>query len=350
MLSITHLLISTAAVSISVGTADPAVLGVAAIASQLPDLDKTDSFMGRLLLPLATWIEQNYAHRTITHSFMSTLAVGLVMVPVGVFGSWPLWWAAVIGQFLGWFADCFTKAGCAVFWPNPIRLVIPGNPRSRLRSGSTYEYWVMAAAALLLVMSTNLATHGGLSEQFARNFFQDTETAAQLFQRYGAERLVLVEVEGMHTVKAQAIAQSFTIIEATATDLIAEEAITHQLYKIGGGADVQIRPSRVRARLGGTVAVEAQVYRIENITVQDLLKRSPSQAYISGSLLLDDMDDIDIPLAVDTFPTMRVFGGQMELQNARPVELESVLGDEWVEAGELIVKTRTLIPDGEVRS
>jgi len=350
VLSITHLLISTAAVSVTLGTADPAVLGVAAIASQLPDLDKTDSFMGRLCLPLATWVEQNYAHRTVTHSFVSTLAVGVVLLPVGVFGAWPLWWAGLIGQFLGWFADCFTKAGCAVFWPNPVRLVIPGNPRSRLRSGSTYEYWVMAIAAILLVISTNLASNGGVSEQFARNFFQDTETAAQLFQRYGAEREVEVEVEGMHTGTSQAIAQSFTVIEATATDLIAEESISHRLYKIGGGPDVQIRPRRVRARLGDVLAVEAQVYRVENLTVRDLLRRSSPQAYISGSLLLDDMDNIDIPLTADTFPTLRVFGGQIEVRNARPRDLESVLGDEWIEAGEVIVKTRTVVPDGEVGS
>jgi len=340
VLSITHLLVSTAAASVALGSADPAVLGVAAIASQLPDLDKTDSFMGRLCLPLATWIEQRYAHRTITHSFLSTLAVGVVLLPVG-FWSWPMWWAGVIGQFLGWFADCFTKAGCAVFWPNPVRLVIPGNPRSRLRSGSTYEYWVMAIAAILLVISTNLASNGGVSEQFARNFFQDAATAAQLFQRYGSSRVVAVEVMGMHTVTSQAIASAYTVIEAEANDFVGEDVYTHRLYKIGTSPDAQIRPHRVRTRLGEALAVEAQSYRLKDLMVSEVVGQVPPDAYLTGSLLLDDMEDVELPIEVELFPSMRVFGGQVELRNARPAEVEALLGDFWIVSGKLIVKTRT---------
>lgn len=345
MLSITHLLISTAAASVCLGTSDPAVLGVAAIASQLPDLDKSESFAGRLLLPVSRWVEENYAHRTVTHSLLSTFTVAIALLPVAFFSSWSLWWGAVLGQFLGWFADCFTKAGCAAFWPNPARLVIPGNPRSRLSSGSTNEYWVMAIATLALVISTNLASNGGVAEQFARSFFKDAATAVEVFNRYGANQVVEVEVTGMHNVTSQAIAATYTIVETQSNEFIGEEVQSHRLYKIGGSPDAQIRPHRVRTRLGAAVSVKAESYALQDLLVDDLLNRVPQNAYLTGSLILDDMDSVDLPIEVEVFPTVRVFGGQIELRNARPAEVRTALGDFWILNGKVIVKTRTPLND-----
>jgi inner membrane protein len=342
VLSITHLLISTAAVSVALGTADPGVLGMAAIASQLPDLDKADSFIGRLCPPLSQYIEQTYSHRTITHSFVSTLALAIATAPIILFWEWQLWAALVIGQFLGWFADAFTRAGVAAFWPNPIRMVIPGNPKSRLRSGSTYEYWVMAFTAIVLVLSTNLASSGGVTEQFARNLFQDSPTAAKMFQRYGASQVLYVQVWGLHGITSEAIVgESFEVLDATESDLIAEHLETHELYKIGGSPDVQIRPQRVMARLGEALTIEADEYGVESIGINELLGRSPPDAYISGALTLEGIDEVRLPGTVTTFPSLRLFGGQVQLREARPDEIRQALGGFWVETGKVVIKTRT---------
>jgi len=350
LLSITHLLISTASVSVALGTADPAVLGAGAIASQLPDLDKSDSFMGRIIPPLSIWIEQKYAHRTVTHSLISTLALAIALIPVGFLWSWQGYGAILIGQFMGWFSDCFTKAGVAAFYPSPLRLVIPSNPHLRLKSGSTNEYWVMGVTALVLVASVNLASSGGVTEQFARSFFRDAATAAQLFQRYGAERVITVEVEGMHMVTSQAIAQTYTVIETTANDLIAEDISNHRLYKIGTAPDVQIRPSSVRTTVGDPLVIVAQEYHIEEVGVLDLVRQLPAEAYVSGALILDDMAELYIPTEIEAFPTLRVFGGQVELRSARPEEIVTILGDYWVRRGKIICKSRNFFNDRETFS
>ena len=52
MMSVTHAALAIAATAIGIGTADPYVLTTAAIASQLPDIDTTESFSGRLIWPL----------------------------------------------------------------------------------------------------------------------------------------------------------------------------------------------------------------------------------------------------------------------------------------------------------
>jgi inner membrane protein len=129
-------------------------------------------------VPIAKWLEERYPHRIITHSFLATAVVAVMSSPLLFFLHWHYWIALVLGHFCGWFSDCFTKAGVAAFFPSPSRLVIPGNPKARLESKSPAEYWILAIVVFLSVASVNLISAGGISEQFARSFFQDAATAA----------------------------------------------------------------------------------------------------------------------------------------------------------------------------
>ncbi|MBW4619288.1 MAG: metal-dependent hydrolase [Cyanosarcina radialis HA8281-LM2] len=142
MMNVTHICLSVCVTSIALSTAEPITLGIAALASQLPDVDTGKSLVGRVLFPLSRFLEKRYPHRSITHSFVATGAIALLFLPL-IFVSWQSWQALVLGYFLGWFADCFTKSGVAAFYPSPARLVIPGNPRLRLSTGSRAEYFVL---------------------------------------------------------------------------------------------------------------------------------------------------------------------------------------------------------------
>jgi len=339
MMSITHAAIALTTVSISLGTGNTYILGTAILGSQLPDLDSTESMIGRSLYPIARFIESRFAHRTITHSFLSTGMVAIAASPLLFFHHWQFWVALVLGQFTGWFADCFTRSGASAFYPNPARLVIPGNPRARLSTHSAAEYWVLGIACFLAIASINLASAGGVTEQFGRAFFPDTATAANLFQKYGSEQLITVEVQGLHVHTSQAIADTFTVIDATENALIGESQTNGKLYKIGSGSDVQIRPSRVKATLSGAIAITAQQLDLQDIAVANLITKLPAAAYLSGSLLLDDMEEVQIPVEIESYPTVRVFGGQVELSNARLTDL-ALLRDFWVLSGRIIVKER----------
>ncbi|NJL22872.1 MAG: metal-dependent hydrolase [Leptolyngbyaceae cyanobacterium SM1_3_5] len=143
MMSITHAAIAITTTSISLGTANGFVLACSLIGSQLPDCDTTESMAGKVIFPIARFLEERFPHRTITHSFASSLALAIVSSPLIYFGYWQQWAALNIGHFCGWFSDSFTKSGVAAFWPSPARFVIPGNPRARLRSQSPAEYWVL---------------------------------------------------------------------------------------------------------------------------------------------------------------------------------------------------------------
>ncbi len=312
---------------------------LAAVGSQLPDVDTTASFAGMALFPIAAVIEHRFPHRTITHSFLSTAIVGILAAPLWVLG-WHYWAALVIGQFLGWFADSFTRSGVSAFWPSNVRLVIPGNPKARLRSGSTAEYWVLGICVILAAVFINLASAGGITESFAKAFFSDTGTAARMFNKHGSDRVIVVDVVGQNVATSQPVQGTFIVIEATDRDLVAESRLDGNLYKIGNAPDVQIQPSSVKTTVGDRVSVQAQPQALRDIGVSDWLKRVPQNAYVSGSLLLDEMGDLRITSPVGVYPSLRVFGGQLEVSNARPGQISSQLREFWILQGQVVIKVR----------
>ncbi|CAN1213614.1 Metal-dependent hydrolase [Tumidithrix helvetica PCC 7403] len=163
MMSLTHAAIAIAVVSCGVGTADPVVLAVAGLSSQLPDIDTTKSYTGLVFYPIAKWIEGRYAHRTITHSFIASTIVAAIALPAFFWIDLNYYLAIVLGYTMGWFSDVFTKTGVAAFYPKTSRLVIPGNPNARLRTGSPAEYWLLAVAIANVIISCNLISNGSIS-------------------------------------------------------------------------------------------------------------------------------------------------------------------------------------------
>ena len=339
MMSVTHASLAIAATAIGISTADPYVLATAAIASQLPDIDTTESSVGRIIWPLTNYLEQRFPHRSLTHSFMATGLVAVLAAPL-LWWQWPFFAAVVLGYFVGWFADAFTKSGVEAFYPNPARLVIPGNPRARLDTRSPAEYWVLTTAVMLTVISVNLTSAGGLSETVARTFFNDTGTAADLFHKYGAEQRVFVTVEGIHTHTRQSVSGTYEVLEASSYDVIAQDMATGLIYKIGRGSDVQIRPNRVKAKLGGPVNVAVQTLHLQEIGVLEWLMTVPQNAYLSGSLVIDDLDEAPPPASLETYPTIRISAGRLELQNAHPQELLALLREFWILQGQVLVKVK----------
>ncbi|NJR70026.1 MAG: hypothetical protein HC771_16305 [Synechococcales cyanobacterium CRU_2_2] len=60
MMALTHMAIAMAGVGFAMGSANPMVLGLAAIGSQLPDLDSTQSWVGQICYPLARFWRRGF--------------------------------------------------------------------------------------------------------------------------------------------------------------------------------------------------------------------------------------------------------------------------------------------------
>lgn len=102
---------------------------VALGAAMLPDLDSRQSYIGRIVPPLSSWIGNRFGHRTITHALLPQLlllTLAWLLLPTGY----------LIALAAGWVshsvADMMTKSGVCWFWPSLARCVLPGNPRYRM--------------------------------------------------------------------------------------------------------------------------------------------------------------------------------------------------------------------------
>ena len=340
MLSITHAAIATCATSLIIGTSDPMVLLACAIASQLPDIDTTKSYTGLILYPIARWFEDRFSHRGITHSFVATVIVTAVTAPIALWFSWQMWLGLSLGYFFGWFSDVFTKSGVAAFYPSNSRLVIPGNPKARLSTGSSGEYWVLSIAIALLIISCQFVSNGGVSELFERSFFRSAETAADIFKKSGATNQVFVKVTGVNVFTSEKIdSKEYKVIAASDASIIAKDK-TGDLYQIGKGESSQIKATSVETRLGDKIDIQAIEVSPKDQFVSEWLVSVPDNAYISGSLLIDNVENLRLPLEQKKFNIFKLSGGSIEIINARKANLEPIL-DSFILDSKVILKVRS---------
>ncbi|MEQ8960030.1 MAG: metal-dependent hydrolase, partial [Coleofasciculus sp. C2-GNP5-27] len=198
MMGLTHAVISAAATSLILQSADPVVLGTAVLTSQLPDIDTTDSAIGSMFFPLAQWIERRFPHRSITHSLLATGSIALLSyLSWLVFGfSWKVAIAIPLGHLIACFSDTFTKQGVQLFFPEPAWCVCGSNPRRRLRTGGHGEYWVMAFSVLCLVVSLHISGTGGIVQKATTSLGLKDPSIMQTYNQNAANHRIWATVEG----------------------------------------------------------------------------------------------------------------------------------------------------------
>lgn len=339
MFAATHAFLSMAAAAGVMGISDPVSLGIAAIASQLPDVDTTTSLSGRVLWPISNWIEQRYPHRSATHSFVATGAIAIAALPLGYWGQWHWWGCAVIGYFVGWLADSYTRAGVEAFWPDDARLVIPGNPRARLRSGSKAEYWILAMATIATIGLVNLNSSGGISEIVGRGLVLQTSTAAEMLNKYGGSQVVWVEVKGSHQLSGQPIGERLEVLEAMGSNVLAMDS-EGKIYQVGQGAGVQIYAQRVKSTLGEPLTTQYETQAPREVGADEWIRSLPKTGYISGRLAIDDVEEVLITKDPEQYPRVEVSGTDVLLTWATRREVWEALRDFWILEGDVIIRER----------
>jgi len=80
-MGLTHLLLSGTATSLALGTAQPEVLLVGAIAGLGPDVDISNSPAGQVLPWLSGYLEKRFPHRSCTHSCVASALVASIVYP-----------------------------------------------------------------------------------------------------------------------------------------------------------------------------------------------------------------------------------------------------------------------------
>jgi inner membrane protein len=132
---------------------------LAAIASLLPDVDLPPAKIGRLFWFVSGPLERRFGHRTLTHSALMLLAVAALAAPL--LAVQPLYYWAVIGGYWShlWL-DMLNVRGVDLFWPSPLRVVMPGNRNWRLEVGSQGEMILLSALLVLTAAIVPLSQIG----------------------------------------------------------------------------------------------------------------------------------------------------------------------------------------------
>lgn len=341
MMVITHTVFSVAGTALSLGTADPRVLGVAAIAAQLPDTDTSKSGPGRLLFPISYLLERRFPHRSITHSFMATVLVALLGLPL-MFWQGSIWQALVLGYFFGWFGDVFTKSGVCAFYPSSARLVIPGNPRMRLSTGSGAEVFVFLALLVVAIATININSNGGVLTAFNK-VLGVPSGAVEIVGEEGSKYLMIAHIRGRNAITQQRIDARFEVIKPlTQNDLLVRDN-QGQVFRAGVSQQSQILANQIQVERSLPITVQLQQLNLESDDVYALVANlPPERTYITGTLTVEDSEDLQISTNPQQFNTITLQPAQgyaiAHLESASPQDIAQQLGS-YFATGSLIVRT-----------
>ena len=260
MMAITHAAIATAGTSLILSTADPLLLGLSIIGSQLPDIDTTTSTIGKIFFPISSWIEDRYPHRTITHSLLATAS--LTVVSLGVcflLGDMSLKLAIALplGHLLACFSDTFTKQGVQLFYPDPAWAISVSNPRRRLKTGGAGELWVLGTAIALLTFGIYLANDGGITQKVSQNLGL-RDGIVRIYNENAATNNVYAEIKGYWASDCTPVDGKYLILGNEGKEFVVTDG--QGVYKTGE----QIITGKVTTTVGEAASTE-----IRNLTFND---------------------------------------------------------------------------------
>jgi inner membrane protein len=353
--------LAVAATSLVLGTADGVVLSLSAVCSQLPDVDTTKSFSGRILFPLSSYLEKRFAHRSITHSFLALAIFAVVIFPVAFFG-YQYYLGMVSGYFWGFFGDVFTKSGVALFYPSKVRAICPANPRLRLSTGSSAEWFVLFILIIFAILSIQINSAGGIVRAFNQGLGLPSgaiETVNQDASRY----LLTAHIKGRNAITQEPIEKAYEIIQPlNQNDLLVKDELG-TTYRVGNSQECQIVASQMKIERVAPITTTVTNLFFEDEELSEKIaslaqaednhvnspqnwgargaKSNQNRIYLSGTLTIFDADDLILPTHIDRYDTITLQPASdiayARLIAASPGEVMRLLGNYYA-SGNLVVR------------
>ena len=293
MLSITHaaIVVSAASLIFGLGTNNPVALGLALLGSQLPDLDTTTSTIGQILFPVSNWIEDNFPHRSITHSLLATVTLAAIALPIGYYYDHLITAAALpFGHLVACFSDTFTKKGVQLFYPSQSWTVAGSNPHRRLSTGGAGEFWVLAIAIFLLIFGIWIADNGGIFQNLGQNLGL-SNTVIEVYNQNASTNHIYARITGVWESDRASADGKYLILGNEGKEFIVTDG--KGVYKTGA----EIITSKVKTIIGSESQNIIKTLRFddEQATPQlnQLKNKYPENLIVvSGELTIDLPDKI----------------------------------------------------------
>ncbi len=346
MMALTHLLISSTATSLILGTANPSILMVGAIAGLLPDVDISTSVAGRVLFPVSWYLERRFPRHSCTHSLVASSIVATLTYGIIFFLQDNTFWVLLahainIGYFFGWFADAFTRNGIEMFWPSKVRCVCPGNRNLRLASNSNAEYGVLAVVVVIAFVSFNINSSGGVLKQFNR-LIASPSGVEQIYNQSGATHLISVHIKGVFSSDRTPVLGEYLIVDSHGQGFLVLSS-DGKLYKAGKELDCQIITEQITADVGRVAITNIESLTLDDENLDPSLKRfyRPGVlSFVTGEITVDDPEDIKLTPDPRQFPFIQVSGSSVKLESA-PLGFVIQVAKNQFATGQLSIKSIT---------
>jgi inner membrane protein len=320
----------------------PSVGAFACLGALLPDVDTPTSTIGRLTTPLARALERRFGHRTVTHS---VLGLALATAPVAPLAwlnpQWPL--AFGLGYLSHLLIDCANKAGVPLFYPSPIRAVLPRHEAFRVAVGSRAELGVLVALAVALAILLPLHEMG-----FTRALHALTRTMAGAIRDYRGwqgRNEVWVQVDGIFQRSARRVQARYRILGVVdAATLVVLDPGTGRVHSVGTSRDADLYPDRIRAHQGRAIRVQSRPVVLTQQLLGDLLRSVPpeGETYFQGTVKTADAPVVRPQ--PEQYEVLRAGARELELRFARPRDLQDpALAALLVLSGQVLVQT--IVPE-----
>jgi inner membrane protein len=316
----------------------PAVALFAVLGALLPDVDTPTSLIGKLCLPLARLLERRFGHRTVTHSLLGlALFAGPVAPLVLITPQWPL--AFGLGYLSHLLIDCANKSGTPLFYPSPLRAVLPRSEGLRIAVGSPAE------TVLGLVLAGALAILLPLQQiGFARALHALTRTTSGAiadFRGWEGRHEVWADVDGLFRLSQRRVRHRLRILGiANASTLIVLDPATGGIHTIGPTEAANIYPSGIRAHQGAAVTVQTRPVTLTQQLLKDLLREVPpeGETYFHGIVRTPDV--VVLKPDPEAYEVLKAGLHEVELRFARPRDLEDPrIANLFVLSGLVLVQT-----------
>ncbi len=314
-MALTHAALAAAGSTIILGSIDPLAIAGAILGSQLPDLDTSTSSLGQILFPISRWIEKRYAHRTVTHSILATIALALILVPIGFYSGFILPFSAIpIGHFIACFSDCFTKQGVQLFYPKPVWCVAGANPNRRITTGSPTEYWVLCGAIAIFLFTAQAMSNGGIGAQFAQSVGLSENVAIKQFTEKSATQHLWAQVQGdFSTSRTRADGRYFVAGLDGKEFILVNEKGFYRTEKQILSKSLKLEPGT-----GATTSTQVVVFRDDEIDskLSQIAQSNPnSLILLTGNLRIDSPDSVVSEQKADRLPTLSLSGSTVKLDH-----------------------------------
>ena len=279
------------------------MLAAAAAGAALPEVDKPDSVVGRVIRPISAWIHERFGHRGPTHSLLGLALAAAAAAPLAVFAR-TVWIAFVAGYASHLLLDMATLEGVPLLWPRPVRHVVPGRDDLRIdQSSPRAERKELALSAIMVAGALALwpLAQTGLTTTLRRALGTLPETLPEYRRLAGSFEVFLTgTLQDRWT--GLTLEGEWPIVGTYGSGYVIHVGDELRLVSEEGGS---LHPLRVALRQGGPIHVVVQDWPSVSGPIRRLLASIDANVehHITGTLRL--AQSVSVTHSPTAFPTIQ---------------------------------------------